>query len=424
MIKVLHWNNSNSNSNSSNSTTEDDTGHDLVVPPFESLSYYYENTTGMQKHYGARPVSSSSYYAVVHEETNTKNRTEASSSSGCPELARWLRHEFRNPGCKQQHKALVCIFPTVILKLFHDPERYQTELAMFQLLRDPQYFPKLLYHTPPLPLPPPTLTNSTSTTTNTTTHGKTPDETQTTATTTTTTTNNETCCRLMVIENVFPLQTYPPEFKISNTFRYDAEAYEFYQQYYTTLFATYFTPNHIYPKDLNACCNSIIRDEYIRIIDFDMYQFVYDNDDDQKKNATSTLASLNQQLLDEILWDHPNRSVQVYINKTRAKHRQEESTRQTDKFVYNINELILFDASNSSNPDHRSMSKVGPMHGTPDTNLVYEWDFGKNGMTSSKPIQKVRYTSPGKYHVRLTVTDALGFFNTTSMDIMVGAPRN
>ena len=112
MIKVLHWNNSNSNSNSSSSsTTEDDTGHDLVVPPFESLTYYYENTTGMQKHYGARPVASSSYYGVVHEETNTKNITEASSSSGCPELAHWLSHDFRNPGCKQQNKALVCIFP-------------------------------------------------------------------------------------------------------------------------------------------------------------------------------------------------------------------------------------------------------------------------------------------------------------------------
>ena len=93
----------------------------------------------------------------------------------------------------------------------------------------------------------------------------------------------------------------------------------------------------------------------------------------------------------------------------------------TEKFVYNINELVIFDASNSSDPDHRSTSKVGPMDGTLDTNLVYEWDFG-NGMTSSKPIQKVRYTSPGKYRARLTVTDAIGFFDKTSMELMVGAP--
>eukprot|EP00751_Fragilariopsis_kerguelensis_P046697 CAMPEP_0170983428 /NCGR_PEP_ID=MMETSP0736-20130129/4239_1 /TAXON_ID=186038 /ORGANISM="Fragilariopsis kerguelensis, Strain L26-C5" /LENGTH=450 /DNA_ID=CAMNT_0011406887 /DNA_START=58 /DNA_END=1407 /DNA_ORIENTATION=- len=116
----------------------------------------------------------------------------------------------------------------------------------------------------------------------------------------------------------------------------------------------------------------------------------------------------------------------------------------TEKIVYDINELIIFDASKSSDPDHLgnknnnnnnlirpfsssssdgvvSTSKVLPMVGTPDANLRYDWDFGK-GMTSSKPIQKVQYATPGKYRVRLTVTDSIGFFDTTSVEIMVGRP--
>jgi len=50
--------------------------------------------------------------------------------------------------------------------------------------------------------------------------------------------------------------------------------------------------------------------------------------------------------------------------------------------------------------------------------VTYEWDFG-DGSSSTEVDPEHIYTLPGSYTASLTVTDAEGFTNTTTLDILV-----
>ena len=72
---------------------------------------------------------------------------------------------------------------------------------------------------------------------------------------------------------------------------------------------------------------------------------------------------------------------------------------------YGIDEVIVFDASESFDPDGDA--------------LVYSWNFG-DGTGSTKAIQAHAYDTPGAYRVKLTVQDPHGFTNQISRLITIG----
>lgn len=70
-----------------------------------------------------------------------------------------------------------------------------------------------------------------------------------------------------------------------------------------------------------------------------------------------------------------------------------------------INEVIVFDATESSDPD--------------GDDLTYSWNFG-DGSGSTKESQFHKFTEPGEYRVKLIVQDNHGSIDTTSRLITVG----
>ena len=52
--------------------------------------------------------------------------------------------------------------------------------------------------------------------------------------------------------------------------------YSYYETFTNRVFDI-FNTNHIHPKDLNACCNTIVKGSYIKIIDFDRYDMSITN---------------------------------------------------------------------------------------------------------------------------------------------------
>jgi len=73
------------------------------------------------------------------------------------------------------------------------------------------------------------------------------------------------------------------------------------------------------------------------------------------------------------------------------------------------NEAVIFDASNSTDPDGGSIVK-------------YTWNFGDGNITSTtNPVIRHTYTSAGDYVVTLTVEDDEGEINTTSKVISIKA---
>jgi len=125
---------------------------------------------------------------------------------------------------------------------------YHQEMKIYQLLKYPKYFPRLIYR------------------------------------------NDK--CHTMLQENVAKPQQLSELGNIKN--RYTA-SYTFYKKFYTNLFENYFNPNNINPRDLNACCNTIIYGKKMHVIDFGMYK-IY-------KNTTALLEEngiLQEQILAEL----------------------------------------------------------------------------------------------------------------------------
>mmetsp|Transcript_16877 Transcript_16877/g.25531 ORF Transcript_16877/g.25531 Transcript_16877/m.25531 type:complete len:325 (+) Transcript_16877:39-1013(+) len=139
---------------------------------------------------------------------------------------------FFDNDCHAQAGGELCFFPGVILKRGrgHRAGYFQKELKAFKLLNDTRFFPELYYY----------------------------DE----------------KCQTLLQENV----RLGGETKNSWCSKYSV-----YEDFYKNAFE-YFTTNNIYPKDLNTCCNTIVNDNHIRIIDFGMYVFDTDPEEVGEKN--------------------------------------------------------------------------------------------------------------------------------------------
>jgi len=76
-------------------------------------------------------------------------------------------------------------------------------------------------------------------------------------------------------------------------------------------------------------------------------------------------------------------------------------------YSYTVNEEFLFDASDSNDPD--------------GDELEFRWDFG-DGTSSKLKAPTHSYQKPGKYLVKLIVTDVAGLTQQTSMTVSIGNP--
>lgn len=82
--------------------------------------------------------------------------------------------------------------------------------------------------------------------------------------------------------------------------------------------------------------------------------------------------------------------------------------------------VILTSASEGNSPLSVSLSAVGSFD--PDGSIVaYAWELGE-GTQADTMVVPFTYTAPGRYTVRLTVTDNAGATATTTQDIIVRAP--
>jgi len=73
---------------------------------------------------------------------------------------------------------------------------------------------------------------------------------------------------------------------------------------------------------------------------------------------------------------------------------------------FGIDEVIVFDALESTDPDGDDLS--------------YSWNFG-DGSVSTKDVQAHAFTTAGEYRVKLTVQNSYGFIDTISKMITVGS---
>lgn len=147
---------------------------------------------------------------------------------------------FEEGPCSVRSVGRVCMFPKSVIKQVSSnrssEERkqklYDNEIKMFSILNDTRYFPKLI--------------------------------------------DRDDACRTLVIENV---QSPSVKYKGNNY----SEGFGYYKKFYTSVFKI-FNAHHIWPKDLNVCCNTIIRGEQIRIIDMALYQIIPDSEELHGKN--------------------------------------------------------------------------------------------------------------------------------------------
>ena len=126
-------------------------------------------------------------------------------------------------------------------------------------------------------------------------------------------------CMTMIIDNVRPAGKKKTT---RNEWMTDDGSYKYYERYYTKLFDEHFTPNIIYPLDLNVCCNSIVHSDYVRIIDFGLYRF--------EKNAAK-LKAKNDVYLSKILGDVKTQIQKAREKEKRKKEAEEKRKRKTKK---------------------------------------------------------------------------------------------
>ena len=93
------------------------------------------------------------------------------------------------------------------------------------------------------------------------------------------------------------------------------------------------------------------------------------------------------------------------LRYTNSDNRVPKAIISVSKNEYQINEVVLFNASKSSDPD-------GDI-------LTYSWDFG-DGRKATQPNPRVSYPVAGQYSVQLKVTDPEGAISQTDATISVG----
>lgn len=95
------------------------------------------------------------------------------------------------------------------------------------------------------------------------------------------------------------------------------------------------------------------------------------------------------------------------IRYTASTNRAPIAVASASKLVVNVNEVITFKGSDSSDADG-------------DT-ITFLWDFG-NGQTSKDTNPSRSYSKQGQYSVTLTVTDSKSQVSQTGLTIVVGTP--
>ena len=134
----------------------------------------------------------------------------------------------------------VCFYPNAVLKKTKTRSAAKTELDAFELLNDTRYFPKLYY--------------------------------------------GSIDCQTILMENV------RQEGKKKNSF---CSNYTYYEEFYKSAFKI-FNENNIVPEDLDACCNTVVDGDSIRIIDFGLYLLEVEPKEARKKNKALLEAVLKE----------------------------------------------------------------------------------------------------------------------------------
>ena len=172
---------------------------------------------------------------------------------------------FFHEGCQKRAGGQVCIFPHTILKKVK-PANVDPEFTAIAKLTDTRFFPKTYYA--------------------------------------------DKKCRTMVVENVRP-KGMRQQSVCAN--------YTFYEDFYRSAFDI-FNEQNIIPKDLNTCCNTILNDEYARIIDFGEYKV---------HETPETVREENKKLSEELLAD-----IKKVVEKNAGsceRKRQEKIKRQREE---------------------------------------------------------------------------------------------
>ena len=97
----------------------------------------------------------------------------------------------------------------------------------------------------------------------------------------------------------------------------------------------------------------------------------------------------------------------VYNGGSNSNNRSPEAHIYIEEKVYDVGQEIVFDGSESFDPD--------------GDKLAYTWDFGDGGQ-SSLEVKRRSYKSPGTYVVSLTVEDSVGFHDKKHATVIVGIP--
>ncbi|KAG7364627.1 PKD domain containing protein [Nitzschia inconspicua] len=118
----------------------------------------------------------------------------------------------------------------------------------------------------------------------------------------------------------------------------------------------------------------------------------------------------NTQALYYSVWDPDGRYTirrVIYEGGDDSSNNAPDASIKIEDRNYRVGEDIVFDGSESSDPDNHR--------------LVYRWDFG-DGDTSTLRVKTKSYSRPGTYVVSLTITDELGFGDKKYATVVVGNP--
>ncbi len=182
---------------------------------------------------------------------------------------------FFNDACRERAGGKVCVYHDTILKKI-DKKYIKQEITAIEKLNDPRFFPKA-YHI---------------------------DE----------------KCATVVVENVRPKD-------MLIEYNSPCANYTYYEDFYKGAFDI-FNEQNIYPRDLNVCCNTIIQDDFIKIIDFGQYDVDMPPEEVREKN---------EKLLKEILielketFEDRKESCEKKRKKKEQKRKEEEERQKEEE---------------------------------------------------------------------------------------------
>ena len=187
---------------------------------------------------------------------------------------------FFNDACRERAGGKVCVYHDTILKKI-DKKYIQREITAIEKLNDPRFFPNA-YHI---------------------------DE----------------KCATVVVENVRPKD-------MSGDYNNPCANYTYYEDFYKGAFDI-FNKQNIYPQDLNVCCNTIIHDDFIKIIDFGQYEVDLESEEVREKNE-KLLEEILEELKETIKdrkWSCEKRSKKKEQERKEEEERQKEEERKKEE---------------------------------------------------------------------------------------------